>query len=101
MTDDEKKVQMLQRNAAICAHYETGKTLAATSKHFRLSRQRVLQILKESGVWRPYVKSNRTQFLGVNVSEDEKQALQEEAMRRGMSMSSLTADLIKDMLEKD
>jgi hypothetical protein len=46
------------------------------------------------------VKSDRDEFLGINISEADKTALREEAARRGISMSALTADLIKDMLKE-
>ena len=98
MIDEEKKIQMTQRNAAICAHYQAGHKLSECASRFKLGRQRVQQILKAAGIWKPYIKNDRTKFLGVTVSEADKAALTLEAARRGISMSALTSDLIKDML---
>lgn len=98
MTEDERKTRMTQRNTAICMYYTEGHKLSECASRFKLGRQRVLQILQNAGVWKPYVKGDRTKFLGISVSEEQKAALQREAVRRGISMSALTADLIKDML---
>lgn len=98
MTDDEKRQQMTQRNADICAYYKAGHKLSECASRFGLGRQRVQQILLAAGIWKPYVKGDRTEFLGVSVSAADKAALTEEAARRGLSMSALTSDLIKDML---
>lgn len=67
MTPEEKQAQRTLRNQAICAYYEAGHALSACASRFRLNRQRVLQILKAAGVWRPYVKTSRTEFVGVVV----------------------------------
>lgn len=98
MTDEEKRARRAERDAAICAHYAAGNKAAQCASKFRISRQRVLQILRDGNVWKPYEKGDRTEFLGVSLSADDKLALSEEASRRGISMSSLTSDLIKDML---
>ena len=72
MTPKEKQMQRLARDAAICVYHQDGHKLSECASKFRLDRQRVLQILKKAGIWRPYVKTNRTKFLGVSVSEETK-----------------------------
>jgi hypothetical protein len=101
MTEEEKRAQMAARDAEICALYLTGASLAECGKKYGLKRQRIKQIVQKAGVWREYVRpptNGRDEFLGVNISEEDKLALRDEAKRRGISMSALTADLIKDML---
>ena len=87
MTKDE-------RNAAICAYYKEGHKLSACAKQFQLGRQRVLQILKAAGAWRPYEKGTRTKFLGVTVSEATKDGLTKMAAEKGTSVSQLTSDVL-------
>lgn len=103
---------MSERNGAICRRYVAGATLQEVSQEFLLSRERVRQILRKAGVFkgdrlRPshlglrdgvVESSARDVFLGINISERDKVALRAEAERRGISMSALTSDLIKDML---
>ncbi len=100
MTAQDKKDRMDQRDAELIVFYERGNTLTKTAKKFRISRQRALQILQVYGVWKPYVKTDRTKFLGVFVTKEDKKALKAEADRRGVSMSKLSADVIKEMLAK-
>lgn len=99
MTPEEKHEQMQQRNADICAYYEGGHKLIECASKFRLSRQRVIRILQTAGVWRPYVKSGRTQFLGVSIKKETKDALTSEAERQGVSVSKLTSDALDKMVE--
>lgn len=99
MTPDERKAQMNERNAAICDYYQQGHKLAECASRFKLGRQRVLQILQAAGVWRPYVKSKRTEFLGVTVSEATKENLKTAADARGVSVSQFTADALDDALK--
>lgn len=95
MTQEERRA----RDAEICQRYLSGLSLAESGRPFGIGRQRVKQIVQAAGVWRAAKKTNgRDEFLGVNISEEDKQALREEAARRGLSMSALTADLIRDML---
>lgn len=98
MTPEEKRAQMQQRDAAIVAYYQEGRKLSECASRFRLGRQRVLQILKRADAWRPYVKKNRTNFLGVSISDATKEALRRESERRGVSMSSLSDEAIQKML---
>lgn len=92
MSEDEKKARMAQRDAAICAYYKEGHKLAECSSRFRLGKQRILQILQAAGVWKPYEKTKRTKFLGVNVTEETKEALKREADKKGVSVSKLASD---------
>ena len=94
MTDLERRERMTQRNAAICAYYQAGHTTAECGKKFGLKRQRAQQILKRAGVWQPYVKSGRTEFLGVSVKEATKKALRERADSEGISVSQLASDTL-------
>lgn len=98
MTHDEKVQQMTARNEAICRFYADDHTLAECGKKFGLKRQRIQQILQAAGVWRQYARTGRNKHLGVTVSEEDKMALTAEAKRRGVSVSSLTADTIREML---
>ena len=98
MTDDEKRAQMTQRNAAICAYYGAGHKLKDVASHFRLGRQRILQILLAAGVWQPYVKGSRTRFLGVTVSEDTKDALTRKANAEGKSVSKMVSDVLDEVV---
>lgn len=91
---------MAERDQEICKMYLAGKTLQECGTQYGIRRQRVKQILKEAGVWRPAVKqtSERDEFLGLNISTADKVALRAEAARRGISMSALSAEAIKEML---
>ena len=94
MTPEEKATQMTARNAAICAHYTSGHTVRECASHFILGRQRIMQILQEAGVWKPYVKGERTKFLGVNVSEETKDGLKAKADAEGKSVSRFASDVL-------
>lgn len=91
----------LMRNAAIVKKYANGETLGVIGKQFGLSRSRISQIVRSAG-FSPkmrYTKSDgRDQFLGVNISAEVKTALRREAKRRGLSVSKLTSQTIKQML---
>lgn len=93
-------VDMQTRNNEIAKLYLEGKTLEECGEIYRISRQRIKQILKKYGVWRKRAESSdlRDELLGVTLSKADKLALREEAQRRGLSMSALTSDLIKEML---
>ena len=95
MTPDERKAQMNERNAAICAYYEQGHKLAECASRFKLGRQRVLQILQAAGVWHPYVKSDRTLHLGVTVSPEAKRDIEAAAGMKGVSVSQFAADALE------
>lgn len=86
---------MIARNKAICDYYLAGHKLVECASHFQLGRQRVLQILKAANVWKPYIKQSRDKFLGVNVSQDTKDALRERADAEGTSVSKLSSDILE------
>ncbi len=99
MTEGEERVELLRRDAAICAAYVARTSgVRALAKVYRLSRQRVEQILKKGGVWAPHAKTDRTEFLGVAVSKGDKLVLRKEARRRGISVSALTSEMIRERL---
>ena len=97
MTPEEKKAQRTLRDQAIVAYYNDGEhTLSECASRFKLNRQRVMQILKAADVWRPYVKTARTAFLGVQVSRETKAALQEQAGET--SVSRYVSDKLDEMV---
>ena len=89
-----------QRNELIVQKYQSGHPIEELCLEYKITRSRIFQILKKAGVPRerhgPQV--GRDQFLGVNLSEPVKDALRAEANRRGISMSSLSYDMLKEML---
>lgn len=96
MTVREKTIE---RNSELLRRYAAGDALETLCQDFHLTRGRIYQILKEAGVPKErYGDSGRGQFLGVNLSEPVKDALRVEAARRGISMSALSSDLLRDML---
>lgn len=95
MTSEEKHSQMTRRNADICAYYQAGYKLKECASKYGLGRQRVLQILQQAGVWKPYVKLPR-KFLGVNISSSVKDALTREAGERSITVSQLVSDKLEE-----
>lgn len=117
---------MTERNADICKLYLSGLSLKEAGEKYGLSRERARQIVrsaieermkelvktgvrsetarqlaKEEFRWgheKHAPRSDRDEFLGIHLNENDKEALRQEAKKRGVSMSSLTSDLIKDML---
>lgn len=101
-----------ERNQEMCQCYINGMTLQECGERFHISHERVRQILKQAGVFKNsrakqqnvglkagLVESDtRDEFLGINISETDKDALRAEAARRGLSMSKLSSDFIKEML---
>lgn len=89
-----------ERDQHICEEYSHGDSIALLCLKYDLSHGRVRQILRKAGVYTNHqVTTDREKFLGVNISEPVKTALKQEAERRGMSMSALTSDVLKEMLE--
>lgn len=97
MTDEEKQAQMDERNVAICLYYKEGHKLSECSSHFKLGKQRVLQILQQGGVWKPYQKAKRDKFLGVTVTDETKAALQAKAKEEGKSMSRFVSNKLDEI----
>lgn len=99
MTSEDKVKQMTDRNNAICTYYTDGHTLKETASFFQLHRQRVLQILQTAGVWRPYVRGSRTQFLGISVTEETKNGLRRRADEQGISVSRLASNALEEVVK--
>lgn len=98
MTAEEKQAQMEARDAEIIAFYNAGNKISQCASRFKMSRQRIIQILQKAGVWKPYTKNNSENFLGVLLSDETKAALKALAKERGVSMSSLSSEAIEEML---
>jgi hypothetical protein len=93
----------INRNAEICQLYTAGMTVTECSSKFKICNERVRQILRKAGVFKRFVPkeiSDRGEFLGVNVTEPTKEALRQEAVRRGVSMSELSSNTIEEMLRQ-
>jgi hypothetical protein len=89
----------IDRNAEIIARYRAGEPILKLKAAFGLSAGRIYQILGTVEKKRKLAtKTPRDVFLGINVSEAVKDALMLEANRRGISMSSLSSDALKQML---
>lgn len=94
----------IERNEKIRQGYLDGRTIYDLKKEFGISHERIRQILRKAGVQavdrgvEAEPEQVRDEFLGVNVSDDTKQALRDLAARRGISMSRLTSDAIEKML---
>jgi hypothetical protein len=94
VTPEEKAAAKVARDKAICDHYVAGNKLKAVASQFKLGRWRTMQILRAGGVWKPYEKSGRTEFVGVNVTPETKKALARKADEEGDSMSKIASDLL-------
>ena len=97
MTDNRA---MTERNASIVTYYQGGRSLTEVGKHFKLGRQRVLQILKAAGAWKPYVKGERDKFLGVTVKGRTKDGLAKLAGARGVSVSRAASDVLDKAVDE-
>jgi hypothetical protein len=88
-----------QRNEEIVARYQAGEPILKLRAAYNLSAGRIYQILGAVEKKRKQpTKIPRDVFLGINVSESVKDALLVEANRRGISMSSLSSEALKQML---
>ena len=88
----------VERDKRICKLYTEGVTPTELSRQFHLTRSRIIQIIKLSGVPMQN-KIFRDEFLGVNLTESVKRSLKDEAEKRGLSMSNLTSKTITEMLD--
>lgn len=93
----------VDRNAAIVLRYNAGENFRMIAEAYGISRERVRQILRRNNIeprkrGNP-MRSDRTIFLGVEVTDEVKEALRVEAKRRGVSMSSLTSVTLQEMLK--
>lgn len=86
------------RNQEVVRLYESGQSVADLSRHFKVTKQRIRSLLQRAGVART-PRQKRDQFVGLFVAEPIKQALRDEAKRRGLSISQLSSDTLSEMLE--
>lgn len=90
---------MKERDQRIIDLYRSGSPLKEISKRFKISQGRINQILRVAGVPRDRTGiTDRNRFLGVNISSAVKDALKAEADRRGISVSELSSESLKEML---
>ena len=92
-----------ERNDEICARYKAGATLEACAEAFGISKERVRQVLRRAGVFkadRLRAASDRTAFLGVNLTPATKEALKVGAEERGASVSQFVSDALDDLVTK-
>jgi len=86
-----------ERNAELCKLYTDGQTIAALSTHYKISRQRVRQILRAASVWKK--PATRTAFLGIDVTQETKDNLKAEADKQQKSVSKLASDALDTMFK--
>lgn len=102
---DEKKQDDSERRAKrdtdICTRYLSGLSLEECGKQAGLETQRVRQILKKAGVWKPPTRSRRTKFLGVSVSESTKDGLKQKADQEGVSVSKLASNALDALVKPE
>ena len=89
------------RNLAVIGYYKEGHRISQCASKFGLSRQYVQQVLQKAGVWKRYVRTKRTEFLGITVSEETKQALKQHAEQKGVSVSQLASDALDAVVAAD
>ena len=84
------------RNNTICILYQEGVTQADLAIRFAISKARVGQILKRAGITpdNRVTPANRTAFIGVNLSEGVKNALQYECLQEGIPVSKFVSNLV-------
>jgi hypothetical protein len=87
-----------ERDAELIRRYLGGETVDSLRADFKLTHERIYQILRKAGIPRARRSEGRNQFLGVNLTEPIKDALRAEAERRGLSISALSSDMLRDML---
>jgi len=88
------------RNKEVVAYYLADNSQVACAKEFGLSKQRIHQILKKAGAWVPLQRSNRTHHVGVVVSEKTKGALEDKAIKAGISVSRMAADALDNLVKE-
>lgn len=92
----------LTRDQQIVICYRAGNSQQEIASAFSLTRSRVNQILKAMGCSRQdnpkTLRRDLYAFIGVNVRISIKKAFEQEAARRKMSVSALSAKLIEDEL---
>lgn len=88
-----------ERDKKICTAYTEGETISALAGKFKVSGQRVRQILRAGGVWKK--AAARDVFLGVDVTQATKEKLKKKADKEQKSMSKVASDAIEKVLEGD
>lgn len=101
---DGKVIELSERDAEICRLYINGLTLQQIGDHYGKTREWTRQVLRKCGVYKTdrkdIAKTVRHKFLGINISNSAKVALCQEAIRRGLSVSALTAEWIDEKLSE-
>jgi hypothetical protein len=86
-----------ERNEEICRRYVGGATLQECGEQFKLSHERIRQILRKAGVFKQHrqtERSDRDEYIGVNVRPETKDELRAEADERGVSVSRHVSDVL-------
>ena len=91
------KAERADRDAKICQRYTEGANFTQIGEEFNLKRQRIQQIIKHAGLWRPRVI--RDEFLGIHVDDETKATIRRMAQERGISMSTMTLELLSEMID--
>ena len=88
-----------ERDADLIRRYLGGEPIENLCSEYFLTRSRIYQILKNAGVPKKTRYGNkRDQVIGVNLTEEVKDVLRAEAARRGLTVSTLSSDLLREML---
>ncbi len=91
-----------ERDKEICRLYSVENlTHEDIGDRYNLKRQRIQQILKQNGLDRTArtpIRSERDAYVGLNVTEEVKEALKAEAIKRGISVSQIGSQTLKEML---
>lgn len=91
---------MTLRDEELCQKYVAGHSVQQCAEAYSISRERVRQILRKAGVWKTGIWAFRREFIGVNVTEEVKDALQAKADAEGTSVSKLAALALEDLVEE-
>lgn len=79
-----------ERNTELCKLYIEGQTIAALSERYKLSGQRVRQIVVAAGIWKP--QEIRPAYVGVDLRQETKDCLKKVADKQKTSLSKLISD---------
>ena len=85
------------RDVEIIRAYVAGRSVRDLAEHFNISRGRLYQILKD--IVKVRTNSKRTEFLGVNVTEETKVVLERQARAAGVSVSKIVSDRLDEDAE--
>lgn len=101
-----------ERDKEICRLYLDGVNLDDLGRKFDKSSERIRQILKKAGIYKNaklqkvglragvVVSQTHDEFLGLNLTEDDKELLRLAAEKDGLSMAALTRSWIKEKLKE-